>query len=242
MAPGPTAEVRAQRLWPHAGGDRRPATIANIHGVLHKALADAVDAPSPAKAEATVWAVSELRQFLTHVRVDALYAAWLLFATTGMRRGEVAGLVRSDLDWTRDVCVLTGPLAASTANPRGSKPTAPDRSEVGAAPARLAGPVPRGPRVHLAEGRLINPERFTTWFEARRREAELPRIRLHDVRHTYATTGLANATGWHEVKIISQRLGHKSVGFTIDTYAHVRPAADEHVAHTLARLILGKAS
>jgi integrase/recombinase XerD len=60
----------------------------------------------------------------------------------------------------------------------------------------------------------------------------------YDVRHTYATVGLMNATGWHEVKVISQRLGHASVGFTIDTYAHVLPAADSETAFTLARLIL----
>jgi integrase len=55
----------------------------------------------------------------------------------------------------------------------------------------------------------------------------MPPIRLHDVRHTYASVGLRNATGWHEVKVISQRLGHSSVGFTLDTYAHVLPSADE---------------
>ena len=92
------------------------------------------------------------------------------------------------------------------------------------------------------DGRLINPDRFTDWFHGHRRAAGLPRIRLHDLRHTYATTGLANAAGWHEVKIISERIGHTSVGFTIDTYAHVLPAADEQVAPTLARLILGEAS
>lgn len=47
-------------------------------------------------------------------------------------------------------------------------------------------------------------------------------------------------TGWHDVKIISQRLGHSSVAITLDTYSHVLPAADEKVAHTLARTILGR--
>jgi len=42
------------------------------------------------------------------------------------------------------------------------------------------------------------------------------------------------------VKVISQRLGHKSIGFTIDTYAHVLLSADEETAHTLARVILGE--
>jgi integrase len=57
---------------------------------------------------------------------------------------------------------------------------------------------------------------------------------------TYATVGLRNATGWHEVKVISQRLGHASIGFTLDAYAHVLPAADEQTANTLARHILGE--
>jgi integrase len=48
-----------------------------------------------------------------------------------------------------------------------------------------------------------------------------------------------DATGYHEVEVISQRLGHSSVGFTLDTYAHVLPSADVATAHTLARHILG---
>jgi hypothetical protein len=71
-------------------------------------------------------------------------------------------------------------------------------------------------------------------------EEALPAIRLHDLRHTYATVGLRAATGWHEVKVISKRLGHASIGFTLDTYAHVLSAADEQTAHTLARHILAK--
>jgi integrase len=89
-----------------------------------------------------------------------------------------------------------------------------------------------------ADGSLVQPERFTKWFTRHTTAAGLPRIRLHDMRHTYATVGLANATDWHEVKVISQRLGHASVGFTIDTYAHVLPTADSETAFTLARLIL----
>ncbi|HTE69197.1 MAG TPA: tyrosine-type recombinase/integrase [Actinomycetes bacterium] len=45
-----------------------------------------------------VWSPEQLRAFLDHVRTDRLYAAWLLLATTGMRRGEVAGLRWADVD------------------------------------------------------------------------------------------------------------------------------------------------
>jgi integrase len=45
-----------------------------------------------------VWSPEQLRMFLAHVRADRLFAAWMLFATTGMRRGEVAGLRWTDVD------------------------------------------------------------------------------------------------------------------------------------------------
>jgi integrase len=48
--------------------------------------------------ESEPWSVAGLRQFLHHVRDHHMYAAWLLFATTGMGRGEVARLAREDLD------------------------------------------------------------------------------------------------------------------------------------------------
>jgi integrase len=89
------------------------------------------------------------------------------------------------------------------------------------------------------DGSMINPDRISDWFHAHRKAAGLPRIRPHDLRHTYATAALANARGWHEVKVISERLGHASIGITIDTYAHVLPKADQETAETLARLILG---
>lgn len=73
------------------------------------------------------------------------------------------------------------------------------------------------------DGRLINPERFSRWFTQHTKAAGLPRIRLHDVRHSYDSAGLANASGWGEVKVISERLGHASIGITLDTYSHVLP-------------------
>ena len=88
-----------------------PKTVANIHGVLHKALgdavkwgklarnvADAVESPRADRGRTEVWTVEQLRTFLNHVAQDRLYAMWLLFATSGMRRGEVAGLAWPDLD------------------------------------------------------------------------------------------------------------------------------------------------
>lgn len=89
------------------------------------------------------------------------------------------------------------------------------------------------------DGSLINPDRLTVWFRQHAAAAGLPRIRLHDVRHSYASAGLAHATGWAEVKVISERLGHASIGITLDTYSHVLPDRDVEIATTLATFILG---
>jgi integrase len=68
------------------------------------------------------------------------------------------------------------------------------------------------------------------------RAAGLPRIRLHDVRHSYATAALAAGV---PPKVISQRLGHATIAITMDTYSHVIPGLDEQAAETVVRLILG---
>lgn len=47
------------------------------------------------------------------------------------------------------------------------------------------------------DGTIISPDRYTEWFARHRKASGLRRIRLHDLRHTYATVGLRNATGWH---------------------------------------------
>jgi integrase len=257
-------------------------TVANIHGVLHKALKDAVkrgkvprnvaDAVDPPKADrptTDVWDVDQLRAFLAHV-VDAdLYAAWLLFATTGMRRGEVAGLAWEDVDldggtvrvdWTLGVVENKATWKPRAKSAAGNRVMALDPATVDALRARREHQEAQRARIeprwreHQADwrgehrdelvftwpdGTLIHPQRYSDWFAKHCAEAGLPRIRLHDVRHTYASVALARSTDWHEIKVISERLGHASIGITLDTYAHVLPVADERTAHTLASHILG---
>jgi integrase len=257
-------------------------TVANVHGILHKALGDAVrrglvlrnpvdavEAPRTRRPKPTFWEVEELRAFVKHVEGDRLYAVWLLFATTGMRRGEVAGLSWDDIDlekgalrvqWTLGIVGNRPTWKQQPKSRAGERTMALDPDTVEAlrqhrarqAEERLAwgpawkrkNPDERGnSRTDLVfvheDGRMINPERFSTWFQKAAKDADLPRIRLHDLRHTYASAALRSATGWHEVKIISERLGHASIGITLDTYSHVLPSADEQVAHSLARHILG---
>ena len=68
------------------------------------------------------------------------------------------------------------------------------------------------------------------------RAASLPRIRLHDVRHSYASAAL---TAGIPANVVSERLGHATIAITMDTYSHVLPGLDAEAAGTVARLILG---
>ena len=58
--------------------------------------------------------------------------------------------------------------------------------------------------------------------------AGLPRIRFHDLRHTFATMALQNGV---DVKTLSNILGHFSAGFTLDTYAHVTTSMQQEAAN-----------
>jgi integrase len=246
-----------------------PKTVRNIHGALHAALGDAVrwdyvarnvaaaaDLPKGMAPEMQVWNPEQLRAFLDHVRDDRLYAAWLLLATTGMRRGEVAGLrwVDVDLDTGRvsprrpRVVVNHQVLVSEPKMAKGRRSIALDPATVAALrdhrrwqlEDRFAvGPgwEDSGLVFTWPDGRPLHPERFSKWFEQHTRAAGLPKIRLHDVRHSYATAALAAGI---PAKIVSERLGHANIAITMDTYSHVLPGLDEQAAGTVAQLILGK--
>jgi integrase len=243
-------------------------TVRNVHNILHRALQDALrwglvarnvasaaNPPAGKSPERAVWTPAELRTFIEHVRSDRLYAVWMLFATTGMRRSEVAGLRTVDLD-----------LGAARVSPRMPRVLV-DHEVVVSEPKSRAGrrylaldpATVAALREHLIiqhaerqfvgsrymdsgllftwpDGRPIHPARFSEWFKQHAVRAGLPRITLHGLRHSYATAALKAGV---PVKVISERLGHATVAITLDIYSHVIPGMDELAAHTVAGLILG---
>jgi integrase len=83
-------------------------------------------------------------------------------------------------------------------------------------------------------GRRSGRGPFSRSFDQYVRDAGLPKIRLHDLRHTHAT--LALEAGVHP-KVVQERLGHATIAITLDIYSHAIPAMQEDAAETIAALL-----
>jgi integrase len=190
-----------------------------------------------------------------------LEVAILLGATTGMRRGEVLGLRWSDVDLDAGRLSVRQTLSAPR-NPdtgqhvpvfgepktkQGKRSVPLPAQTVAALRAHrkeqmrerlMAGPGWQDHGLVFCEpdGQPIHPDRFRKRFEHRVQRSGLPPIRFHDLRHTYAT--LALQAGVH-AKVVSEILGHASIGITLDTYSHAVPGLQESAAETVAALVFG---
>jgi integrase len=218
--------------------------------------ADSADPPSASAAKSRqmqAWDRDHLRTFLEHVREDRLYAAWRVAATTGVRRGELLGLRWRDVDLESARASIVRALVDGPGEPQVSAPkTEAGRRAIALDPetvvalrahrkAQAAEKLALGPAYEdhglifcREDGAPIWPRTFSRQFGRLSEDAGLPVIRLHDLRHTYAT--LALQAGVHP-KVVQERLGHANVGVTLDTYSHAIPAMQEDAAATVAALI-----
>lgn len=89
------------------------------------------------------------------------------------------------------------------------------------------------------DGGLLHPERFSRSFGDRVRQLGLPKIRLHDLRHGWATMALG--AGVHP-KVVQERLGHANIGITLDVYSHVTAGLHDDAAERVAGLVFNRSA
>ena len=85
-----------------------------------------------------------------------------------------------------------------------------------------------------ADGESMHPDIFSQLFDRTVAKLAVPSISLHDLRHTHAT--LLLKSGVH-VKVVSERLGHANIAFTMNVYQHVLPGMQAAAADTFALLV-----
>lgn len=219
--------------------------------------ADAVSAPRPARPQMSVWSQAEAQAFLGAAEFDDLAPLWRLALLTGMRRGELLGLTWEALDLGRGVLAVTktiirapdgGKTAYSTPKTRAGKRSI-------ALPASVIQALQRH-RVRQLEHRLslgmawqendlvfpneagqpLHPNSLQLRFTKLIQRAGVPRIRLHDLRHTAATLMLSNGT---HPKIAQEVLGHSDISMTLNRYSHVTMTMQQEAARTMDALMGG---
>jgi integrase len=223
-------------------------------GLVARNAAASAKPPAAVVAERTTWNTAQLRQFLELIRGEHFETALMLAATTGMRRGEVLGLRWRDVDFDDRSLSVTQTITTVKNQIVGGEPKTPtSRRNIALDAHTIAGLIEH--RRRQAEqrqeagaawavghdlafpdetGRPLHPDRLRTAFERVVRRSDLPAIRFHDLRHSYAT--LALKAGVHP-KVVSERLGHATIAITLDLYAHVTPGIDADAAN--ADLIFG---
>jgi integrase len=237
---------------------------ATLHRALRDAVrwnrlsVNPVDAADPPKASAEqrklpAWSGQQLFAFLESVRVERLYGLWHFLAMTGCRRGEALGLQWCNIDLenarvTIDKALVEVGEEVQLSEPksaRGRRTIALDPETVGVLRAHHRFQAQERLRCGATwtdsgfvftedDGCSLTPWRISMAFQQLRRRAGLPQIPLHGLRHTYASVALSSGIN---PRIVSGRLGHSTVAFTLDVYSHVLPQADEEAAVRIAALV-----
>lgn len=213
-------------------------------GLLGRNPADAVAPPRPARREMRTLGSVEVQQLFEATAGERLHALWVLLVTTGLRLGEALGLAWEDLDTEAGRLSVTRALQRQ----RGvglvfvEPKTARSRRSV-LVPASTLAAVREHRTMQLAErlalgpaweelglvfchqhGRPLDPSFVDREFHSALKRAELPRVRVHDLRHTAATLLLER--GVH-AKIVQDMLGHSTITLTLDLYSHVTPTMQQ---------------
>jgi integrase len=206
-----------------------------------------IGAPRPSPV--MVWTPEQTRRFLTHAAEHRLYALYRLIALRGLRRGEACGLRATEVDLNKATIGICWQITQLHYQPHhGTPKTAAGNRTIDIDTTKaLRAYRTRQSRERLAKG-LGEPEFFftdengdplhpahvTDQFQWLAYQADLPPIRLHDLRHGAASLMLAAGI---DIKIVQETLGHVTSTFTRDTYTSIYPKLAHHAAEQTAAMI-----
>ena len=229
-------------------------TVRNINQVISSAMDLAVTQKlilaNPTKAcelpkvehkEMQTIPMEQLEAFLKEARETGVYEMYYIALSTGLRRGELLGLKWQDIDWKngvikvrRQVARVDGEIVEAPLKTKNSyravtisqqaievlKQQKAKTNDVYVFPSPNGGP--------------ISPDSVNNMLKRVLTRAGIPKVRFHDLRHTFATIALQNGV---DIKTVSSMLGHFSAGFTLDTYAHVTTSAQKEAAETMGNIL-----
>lgn len=231
-----------------------PKTVRNINQVISAALTFAKEQkliisnptegsslPKLEHKEMKTLTVDQLQSFLREAKESGVYEMYYIELATGLRRGELLGLKWEDIDLKqavirvrRQVARINGEIVEAPLKTKNSYRTiSVGEDAVGI----LKQQKEKGHSEYVfpsPTGGPISPDSVIQMLHRVLERAGLPKVRFHDLRHTFATLALQNGV---DVKTVSGMLGHYSAGFTLDTYAHVTTQAQRQAANTMGGVL-----
>lgn len=249
-------------------GGLNPRTVRHHHVALHNALQSAVkwgrlsrnpsDAVSPPRCQRSEWQTlseDDIHALLEATKPTPYYALFYLALFTGMRRSELLALRWCDVDLLLCQLYVTRALhhlrngeivfrSPKTSKGRRLVALSPstalvlgEHKETQAATRTMMGVSLKDDDLVFSDlnGKPLLPNTVThAWIKLVKRVG-LEGIRLHDARHSHASLMLKAGT---HPKIVQERLGHASIGITLDTYSHVAPGLQQAAANRFDELVI----
>jgi integrase len=225
-------------------------------GDVVRNVAALVDAPKIVRTEMRALNADEARHLLRMGQGDRLEALLILALSTGMRSGELLGLTWRAVDFDRGSVAVVASLQPSPEGLRLTEvKTNRSRRVIDIEP-RVVAALRRHRAAQEMERRvgsalwivsdlvfsselgapLDGRDLIRKWFRPLLKEAGLPPIRIHDLRHSYASIALAR--GVHP-KVVQEALGHATIAVTLDLYSHVVPSLQREAAKEMGAALFG---
>ncbi len=250
-------------------GGLAPKTVKNVHGILRKALGDAMrlgklarnpadhaESPKVTRGKMRVWTPEQLRHFLMHMQADRLYSTYLLAASTGMRRSELLGLPWEALDLERGRLSVRQTLVVIKGRPiiRPLTKTSSSRRTIALDPGSVE-ELDKWRGRQLLErlewgdawrdmGLVFTREDGSSinpdwWSRTFKRNIRQADLPTIPPKNLRHTHATLALEAGVDIRIVSGRLGHASVSITGDVYAQFIDRMDQQAADDVAALVFG---
>jgi integrase len=242
----------------HAHGVLRSAlTYAASAELVERNVAALVKAPKAARKKPTILKAGEIGNSLAKLEGLSIYPIAALAVGTGARRGEIAALRWSDIDFEAATVRIERSLEQTKAGIRVKPPKTEDghrtitlpafviealhehrRSQLELRMAMGVGALPKNaPVFGTIEGDWPNPYSISDRWRDAVKKRNLPKVTFHSLRHSHASALIAADL---DVVSISRRLGHASPALTLSIYSHLFEDKDESAAKAIDAAFGGK--
>ncbi len=207
-----------------------------LHNCLNRAVKERLIVRNPAedvivpkidKKEMKILPPEQVKAYLKAAGDRGVLPLFYLELTSGLRKGEIAALLRSDLDVENCTLSVTKQLVSSRDGKlKITQPKTATSVRLISLPQETVELLKEEHAKHPLNiymfpsprtGGMYHPDSIVKLHEKILNDAGIEHLRFHDLRHSFATYALQSGA---DVKTLSCMLGHYSAGFTLNTYCH----------------------